>query len=60
MLSFNEFLSNGKRPQNWPALFRLSDEYGLDSTEVITPANKILHTLKRESFNKYMERKILC
>jgi len=58
MLSFNEFLSNGNRPQNWPALFRLSDEYGLDSTEVITPANKILHTLKRESFNKYVERKL--
>ena len=58
MLSFQEFLNNGQRPQNWSTLFRLSDEYGLDSTEVINPANKILHTLKRTSFNKYMERKL--
>ena len=58
MLSFQEFLNNGQRPQNWSTLFRLSDECGLDSTEVINPANKILHTLKRTSFNKYMERKL--
>ena len=58
MLSFQEFLSNGKRSQNWSSLFRLSDECGLDSTEVINPANKTLHALKRESFNKYMERKL--
>ena len=36
----------------------MADQLGLDSTECISPATKVLHSLKRESFGKNMERKL--
>lgn len=55
MIAFKNFLN---KRSTFKEIFKKADECGLDSTAVITPANKILHSLKRTSFNKYMERKL--
>ena len=58
MQTFQEFLTTGRRGNNWATIFKMADESGLDSTETVTPATKTLHSLKRESFSKYMRKKL--
>ena len=55
MIPFASFLNKRSKFED---IFRLADQLGLDSTECINPANKVLHSLKREDFGKNMERKL--
>ena len=55
MQPFQSFMNRRSRFED---VFRMADQLGLDSTECINPANKILHSLKREDFPKLMERKL--
>lgn len=55
MIPFTSFLNKRCKFED---IFRLADQLGLDSTECINPANKVLHSLKREDFGKNMERKL--
>ena len=55
MIPFNNFINKRSRFED---IFRISDQIGIDSTECVSPANKILHLLKRTSFDKKMARKL--
>ena len=55
MQHFQSFMNKRCRFED---VFRMADQLGLDSTECISPATKVLHSLKRESFGKNMERKL--
>ena len=55
MLPFTDFIN---KRSTFEDIFRISDKIGIDSTEYVNPANKILHLLKRTSFEKKMSRKL--
>jgi|TARA_R110001592_G_scaffold6241_6_gene33605 hypothetical protein len=55
MLPFTDFIN---KRSTFEDIFRISDQIGIDSTEYVNPANKILHLLKRTSFEKKMARKL--
>ena len=55
MQPFNDFIN---KRSTFEDIFRISDQIGIDSTECVSPANKILHLLKRTSFEKKMTRKL--
>ena len=56
MIPFTSFLNKRCKFED---IFRLADQLGLDSTECINPANKVLHSLKREDFRKKYGEKIV-
>ena len=55
MLPFTDFINKRSKFED---IFRISEQIGIDTTECVNPANKILHLLKRTSFEKKMSRKL--
>ena len=55
MIPFKSFLN---KKSKFEVVFDLAGKCGIDSIDAESPATKILHSLKRLEFNKYMERKL--
>ena len=55
MIPFKNFINKRSKFED---IFRISDQIGIDSTDCVSPSNKILHLLKRTSFEKNMARKL--
>ena len=53
MIPFTHFINKRSK---FDDIFRISDQIGIDSTECVSPSNKILHLLKKESFKKMSKK----